>query len=45
MWRQANDNVGRKRNTGVQALIDQGVDVIVRIGSDDVSPALPCWVR
>ena len=32
-----NSNVGRKRNTGVKALIDQGADVIVRIGSDDVA--------
>ena len=33
----SNDNVGKKRNAGVQALIDLGVDAIVRIGSDDIA--------
>lgn len=33
----SNENVGQKRNTGAQALIDLGVDAIVRIGSDDIA--------
>lgn len=33
----SNENVGAKRNIGIQGLIDLGVDAIVRIGSDDVA--------
>lgn len=36
-----NDNVGAKRNAGMQAAIGTGADVVFRIGSDDIlSPAL-----
>jgi len=36
-----NDNVGAKRNTGMQRAIDSGADIVFRIGSDDIlSPAL-----